>query len=338
MSNAETGRAASQEPLIVYSPVPPDDVLAIARQFLPAGFRFELVEAADLPAATRQADYVMGFIGRLADEVITQAPRLKLVQLMSVGYDTFNLGAARAACIPVSVNGGANAIAVAEHAIMLLLAALRRLTELDSQVRAGTWMRGPGGAPAPRIYEIWHSTIGIVGMGRIGQEVASRLQNWSARLVYYDPMRLPVEREKALNVTYLPLEELLAEADAVTVHVPLNDVTRHLIDGAALARMKPTAVLVNTARGGLVDEEALAQALLSGEIAAAGLDVLSQEPASADHPLLLLPNTILTPHIAGPTWQSWPRRFENCFANITRVQRGEPAQWVVPELADLFPH
>jgi glyoxylate reductase/D-3-phosphoglycerate dehydrogenase len=122
----------------------------------------------------------------------------------------------------------------------------------------------------------------------------------------------------------------------VTVHVPLSATTRHLIDAGALALMKHTAVLVNTSRGELVDEAALADALRNGRIGGAGLDVLSEEPPPGDHPLLSTPDTVLTPHVAGPTWQSWPRRFGNAYANITRVQRGERPQWVVPELADLI--
>jgi phosphoglycerate dehydrogenase-like enzyme len=306
------------------------DVLEIGRRLLPEGFTLEVVPAADLPAALRQADYLMGFIGRLSDETLHGARRLKLVQLMSVGYDTFNLAGARAARIPVAVNGGANAIAVAEHAIMLLLATMKHLADLNDGVHAGAW-RGA----QPRLYELWSSTIGIVGMGRIGQQVAERLQNWGATLTYYDPFRLAPQRERALGITYLPLEELLRAADAVTIHVPLSDETRHLIDARALGLMKPTAVLVNTARGELVDERALAEAIRGGRIGGAGLDVLSQEPPPKEHPLFGLPNVILTPHVAGPTWQSWPRRFGNCYANIARVQRGEKPEWVVPELADL---
>jgi D-3-phosphoglycerate dehydrogenase len=172
-------------------------------------------------------------------------------------------------------------------------------------------------------------------MGRIGQEVAKRLAGWDATILYYDPFRLSAEREKDLGVSYVELDALLRTSDAVTVHVPLNASTRNLIDAESLSLMKPTAVLVNTARGGLVDEEALAIALREGRILGAGLDVLSQEPPPQDHPILELPNVILTPHTAGPTWQSFPRRFANCFANIERVQRGEPPLWVVEELADL---
>ena len=321
------------EPTIVMPEHPnlEPDVVAIAREMLPAGFRLDLVNPADLPRALGAADYLMGFIGPLSDEMLGDARRLKLVQLLSVGYDNFNLAGARAARLAVAVNGGANAIAVAEHAIMLMLATLKRLTELNDRVHGGAW-RGA----QPRLYELWSSTVGIVGMGRIGQEVARRLENWGATLVYYDPFRLTPDREQALGVRYLPLDELLGISDAVTVHVPLNDQTRHLIDARALGLMKPTAVLVNTARGGLVDEDALVDAVESGRIGGAGLDVLSQEPPPNDHPLFGLPNVVLTPHMAGPTWQSWPRRFGNSYANISRVQRGEKPEWVVPELADLL--
>ncbi len=307
------------------------DVVAIGRQMLPPGFELRLVPAERLTQELRDADYLMGFIGSLDDTALAGAARLKLVQLLSVGYDRFNLAGARAARVPVAVNGGANAIAVAEHAILLMMATLRHLTDLDAGVRAGRW-----GAGSTRLYELWSSTVGIVGMGRIGQEVAQRLGGWNSTLIYYDPARLAPTRERELGAAFVSLEELLGRADVVTVHVPLSGATRQLIDGRALARMKPTAVLVNTSRGELVDEVALADALRSGRIGGAGLDVLSAEPPPADHPLLSTPNTVLTPHVAGPTWQSWPRRFGNAYANITRVQRGERPQWVVPELADLI--
>jgi phosphoglycerate dehydrogenase-like enzyme len=322
-------------PCIVYAPPPAADVLAIAEGLLPPGYDFQVVDTGAIPDALPAADYLMGFIGRLPPGALAGAPRLRLVQLMSVGYDTFDLEGARAAGVPVAVNGGANAIAVAEHAVMLMLATLKRLTELNGAVHNGQWRSGPSGEV--RLYELWHSTVGIVGMGRIGRQVAQRLRGWEATLCYFDPLRLPPAEEQALGVTYLPLERLLAESDVVTVHVPLSDQTRHLIDARALALMKPSAVLVNTSRGGLVDEVALAEALRTGGILGAGLDVLSAEPPPADHPLLPLPNAVLTPHVAGPTWQSWPRRFTNCFANIDRVNRGEAPQWVVPELAELPP-
>jgi len=325
------------DPTIVFAPIMDPDVRAIADENLPKGFDFRNVAANDVPTAIQDADFLCGFLGNIPTDALVQAAgnRLKLVQLMSVGYDRFNLDGAREARLPVSVNGGANAIAVAEHAIMMMLVALKRVRALDQAVRSGGWRSASVGSD--RVYEIWHSTIGIVGMGRIGQEVAKRLANWEATIVYYDPYRLSPERERELGVRYVELDELLRTADAVSVHVPLNAKTRHLIDAESLSIMKPSAVLVNTARGELVEEEALVTALREGKIMGAGLDVLSQEPPPPDHPIFELSNVMLTPHTAGPTWQSFPRRFANCFANIERVQRGEKPLWVVEELADLFP-
>jgi phosphoglycerate dehydrogenase-like enzyme len=328
---------AMPEPTIVFAPLLEPDVRAIADALRPPNFGFRNVDLAEVPAAIQDADFLCGFIGPISTDALVSAAarRLKLVQLMSVGYDRFNLEGARQARLPVAVNGGANAIAGAEHAIMLILAALKHLHALDAAVRAGQWRGATAGVG--RVHELYGSTVGIVGMGRIGREVARRLVGWSATIVYYDPFRLSAEVEQELGVRYLELDQLLRIADAVTIHVPLNAKTRHLIDAESLSLMKPSAVLVNTARGGLVDEAALEVALREGRILGAGLDVLSQEPPPADHPLLDLPNVVLTPHTAGPTWESYPRRFANCFANIERVQRGDQPLWVVEELADLFP-
>jgi phosphoglycerate dehydrogenase-like enzyme len=333
--NHDNGTAMG-EPLIVFAPLMDPDVGAIAEELRPLDFGFLNVALEDVPAAILDADFLCGFIGPIDTDVLIAAAgrRLKLVQLMSAGYDRFNLEGARAARLPVAVNGGANAIAVAEHAIMLMLAAMKHLHALDAAVRAGQW-RGAA-TRAGRVHELYGATVGIVGMGRIGREVARRLAGWSATIVYYDPFRLNAEVERDLGVRYVELDQLLRMADAVTIHVPLNARTRHLIDAESLSVMKPSAVLVNTARGGLVDEEALGTALREGRILGAGLDVLSQEPPPADHPLLDRSNVILTPHTAGPTWESYPRRFANCFANIARVQVGEKPLWVVEELADLF--
>jgi phosphoglycerate dehydrogenase-like enzyme len=325
---------SGRRPIILYAPQLDDELRAIADDLRPPDFEFRNVAPAELPRALLEADYLCGFIGYLDSELLIAAAnqRLKLVQLMSAGYDRFNVEGARLARLPVADNGGANAIAVAEHAIMLILNALKHVHALDAAVRRGEWRGGVG-----RVYELCGSTVGIVGMGRIGREVARRLAGWQAHVVYYDPIHLSPELEQQLQVSYLDLDQLLRTADAVTVHVPLNATTRNLIDAESLSLMKPSAVLVNTARGGLVDEEALDVALRNKQLLGAGLDVFNQEPLSSDHPLLELDNLVLTPHSAGPTWQSFPRRFANCFANIQRVERGEAPLWVVDELADLFP-
>ena len=334
MGAAPEPAQAAPEPTIVFAPLLDAEVRSIAEPLIPPHFRFRNVSAEHLPTALLDADYLCGFVGPLDTDVLIAAARqrLKLVQLMSAGYDRFNVDGARQARLPVALNGGANAISVAEHAIMLMLASLKHVHTLDAAVRGGGWRSA---ARSLRVYELHGSTVGIVGMGRIGQEVAKRLAGWGVSIVYFDPLRLAAERERELGVTFVELDSLLRRADAVTVHVPLNAQTQHLIDAESLSVMKPTAVLVNTARGGLVDEDALALALRQGRLLGAGLDVLSQEPPPAEHPLFELSNVVLTPHTAGPTWQSYPRRFANCFANIERVQRGERPLWVIDELADL---
>jgi glyoxylate reductase/D-3-phosphoglycerate dehydrogenase len=323
------------EPTIFLAPELDADVLALARDLLPPGFRLDVAGREDLPAAAPDADYLLLFQGAgwLSDDTLRRARRLKLIQLLSVGYDDVNVAGARRAHVPVALNGGANALAVAEHTIMLMLAALKHLPALDQQVRAGRWRGGAVGALRPR--ELRGATVGIVGLGRIGQQVAQRLRGWDVRLLYAQPRRLPAVQEQALGVAYRPLDELLRASDVVSLHAPLNGLTHHLIDARALRQLRPTAVLVNTARGGLVDEAALAEALRRGRLGAAALDVLCAEPPPPDHPLLRLPNVVLTPHLAGPTWESWPRRFQNCYANIDRVERGERPWWVVPELSEL---
>lgn len=317
-------------------PVLSDEVLAIAQRFLPDGFELVTISKADLPARIGEIEYLLGMEpGWIDDEVLASAKKLKIVQLMNVGYDSFNVEGARKAQLPVSINGGANAISVAEHAIMFILALLRRLNVLDENVRTGVWRGGSMGTL--RIHEVWSQTVGIVGMGRIGQNVAARLRPFEpGEIVYYDPIRPSASREEAMGVRYLPLDELLKTADIVTLHVPLMPETRNLIDARSLKLMKKEAIIVNTSRGGLINEEDLAEALKNGTIAGAGLDVFSQEPPPLDHPLFALKNALLTPHMAGPTWESWPRRFQNCFENIARVSKGQSPQWVIPELAEVL--
>ena len=184
------------------------------------------------------------------------------------------------------------------------------------------------------MHEVREKTLGIVGLGTIGKKTARLAQAFGMRVIYYDISRLPEDQEDLLNVRFRLLRELLKEADIVSVHTPLNDSTRHLIGADELAHMKPSAILVNTARGPVVDEAALYKALTDGTIRAAGLDVFDQEPPQPDNPLFTLDNVILTAHLAGPTFESNTARVRNAFDNVQRVARGETPLWVVPELAD----
>jgi glyoxylate reductase len=234
---------------------------------------------------------------RVDPELLDAAPKLRVVANLAVGFDNVDVPAATERGVVVTNTPGVLTDATADLAFTLLLAAARRAGEGERLVRRGDWrVWGPNqllGRPVAR------QTLGIVGMGQIGSAVARRARGFDMPVVYFNRHRDP-EAEQATGARLVALDELLATSDFVSLHAPLNDESRHLIDGAALARMKPTAVLVNTARGALVDEAALVEALRAGTIAAAGLDVFEDEPAV--HPdLLALDNVVLTPHIGSAT-------------------------------------
>jgi len=214
-----------------------------------------------------------------------------------------------------------------------MLAVLKRLIRFHNDVVAGKWR--VGNQDEGRVYELGGKTVGIVGLGNIGKKVARRVSAFDARVQYYDIARLTEHEEDALGLRFVLFDELLRTSDIVTLHVPLDDSTRHLIGRRELALMKPTAILINTCRGPVVDEDALHAALSQGKIVGAGLDVMVEEPPKPNHPLFSLPNVTLTPHSAGPTWENWTARFRNGFDNIQRVAGGGKPRWVVPELAGL---
>jgi phosphoglycerate dehydrogenase-like enzyme len=323
------------DPRVVVVPPTFAEIAEIARQMAPAGF--ELVVArndpAELQAALATAEYMVCYPNVTSDDSLYRAaPRLKLFQLLSAGYDDVDLEAARRAKVPVCNNGGANAISVSEHTMMLMLAVSRRVIWQHGNVAAGRW-RGNG--PAPRMYEIFDKTLGIVGLGTIGKKVARLANAFRMRVQYFDIVRLPEHEEDALGVRFRLLRELLRTSDIVTMHVPLNDSTRHMIGAAELALMKPEAIIINTSRGPVIDEVALTRALSDNRLFGAGLDVFDQEPPPSDNPLFKLDNVLLTSHFAGPAWDNHVARFRNAFDNVQRVARGEPPLWVVPELAEL---
>ena len=317
--------------------VPPTfaEIAEIARKVAPSGFDLVVArnERAELEAALASAEYMVCYPNLTTDDAFYRsAPKLKLMQLLSAGYDDVDIEAARRAKVPVCNNGGANAISVSEHAMMLMLAVSRRVVWQHGNVSGGRW-RGNG--PAPRMYEVFDKTLGIVGLGTIGKKVARLGRAFGMRVQYYDIARLPEHEEDAFGVRFRLLRELLSTSDVVTLHVPLNDSTRHMIGAAELALMKPEAIIVNTSRGPVIDEPALTRALSDNKLFGAGLDVFDQEPPPPNNPLLKLDNVLLTSHFAGPTWDNHVARFRNAFDNVQRVHRGEKPLWVVPELAEL---
>jgi phosphoglycerate dehydrogenase-like enzyme len=317
----------------------PPHIQALAESLKPAGFTLKALppaaKAEEITAAMRDADYLVGFLRHLPDEAYTGAAKLKLVQVLSAGYDSVNIAGARKAHIPICQNGGANSVAVSEHAVLLILAVYRKLAAFHQNMAAGKWHQG-----IPKIVDVLElegKTVGIVGLGNIGEKAARRLRAFECHLVYYDIVRRSAEEEQKLGVRFVPFETLLETSDVVTLHVPLNDSTRHMIDAKALARMKPKSIVINTCRGEVVDEVALTSALQSGKILGAGLDTFAKEPTDPTNPLLKLPNVTLTPHSAGPTEESFAKRFRNGYANVQRVSSGQKPLWIIPEMKDLFP-
>jgi phosphoglycerate dehydrogenase-like enzyme len=221
-------------------------------------------------------------------DVLAAAPELRVIARVGVGTDSIDLEAATAHGVAVCTTPGANAATTADHTIALMLAALRRVPEHDRAIRAGRWPRGTRAVP----WELTGTTVGLVGFGAIGRLVAHRLIGFGVRLLVSDPA------EHEVVGTRVPLDRLLAESDVVSLHAPLTAETEHLIDAARLARMRPDAVLVNTSRGGLVDERAVMDALERGRLRAAALDVFEQEPPDAAR-LRCVPGLVVTPHLAG---------------------------------------
>jgi phosphoglycerate dehydrogenase-like enzyme len=314
---------------ILFCPTQPKVIMDLVRELTPAGF--ELVPAdLDTPQfyeAAADAEYYLGFARRMGNEFFRAAPKLKLVQLTSAGYDQVDPEAARKAKVPVSNNGGANAIAVSEHAMMLMLAVYKRCVQFHNSVVAGNWRVGN---PADvRVHEISGATLGIVGLGNIGKKVARRAKAFDMKVQYYDIKRLTEDQEDALGVRFVLFDELLRTSDVVSMHVPLDDTTRNMIGARELGLMKRDAIIVNTCRGPVIDENALYATLKDNKIFGAGLDVMVEEPPQPKHPLFSLPNVIFTPHSAGPTWENYIARFRNGFDNIQRVAAGRAPLWVV---------
>ncbi len=280
--------------------------------------------------AVAGADVVIGdylFEVPISRRVVERMDRCRLIQQPSVGYQQIDVDAAAERGIPVCNAAGGNNVAVAEHTIMMALALMKHPLWLDAEVRKGGWPQLEVGARGH--FELAGKVWGIVGFGRIGRELATRLQGWDVDVRYFDPVAAPPEVEEELGAVRRDLDELLGEADVVSLHTPLTEGTRHLVDADALARMRESAYLINVARGEIVDQAALVEALRDGTIKAAALDVFEEEPLRSGDPLTELDNVILTPHTAGTPAEAQVRIIKMTAENVRRVMRGEPPRNVV---------
>jgi glyoxylate reductase len=278
----------------------------------------------ELLARVAGCDGVLTLLTDRVDDAFLDAagPQLRVVANYAVGYDNIDMPACRARGVAVGNTPGVLTETTADLAFALLMAATRRLPEGSRYVRDGRWKTwGPLLLLGPDVHG---ATIGIVGFGRIGQAVARRAQGFGMRILYHDVQQLPEGVTSPLGASYRPLEALLAEADFVSLHVNLSEVTRHLINAETLAWMKPTAVLVNTSRGPVVDQAALAEALRDGTIWAAALDVTDPEPIRMDDPLVGLDNCLIVPHIASASRATRGKMAAMAAANLLAGVRGEP--------------
>ena len=239
---------------------------------------------------------IISRMGRIDAPVFDAAPGLRVISKHGVGVDNIDVTEASARGVPILVASGANAVSVAEHAMALLFAVSKKLVTLDGGLRAGRWEK-----PGFKGRELAGSSLGLVAFGAIARQTAVYARAFGMEVMAFDPF-CPAEAFEAAGVARAEsLDDLVARCDVVSLHSPLTPETRHLIDADRLARMKPEAILINTARGGLIDEAALAEALRAGRIAGAGLDTFAQEPPAADHPFWSEPRLVMTPHIGGVT-------------------------------------
>ena len=303
----------------------------LMREWLPPSLELVTLdtdERVELFAKLAIADFII--TAKLDGEMIAAAPQLKLIQLAGVGFDGVDVAAATARRLPVAQTVEGTIIGVAEHTLLLMLALYKQLLVADAALRRGEWLVWQ---LRPTSYTLNGKLVGIAGFGKIGQAVARRCQAFGARVIYHDVARANEAVERELGASFVTRDELLATADVVSVHTPLTPATRGAFDEAAFRVMKPTAIFINTARGEVVNEAALVRALEEKWIAGAGLDVFEQEPIRADHPLLQLPNVVLTPHIATGTRDSIIEKTRAACDNFLRVINGElPINVINPQI------
>ena len=320
--------------VIIYGPN--ESALPDYQRFAPEGLEVGWVDSTkpldDQAADMKDVQVALVAGADVSVEVAGRAPNLKLVQTTSAGTNTLDKTALGEMGIRVANNGGGNAVAVAEHTVGLLMSTLRKFQLQFEAVKAGEWASDIRQKWFSQANEIAGKTVGIVGLGRIGFEVARRLQGWDCDIVFYDVVDPPSGIAEEFNLTRVSLDELLQSSDIVTIHTPLNSQTTAMLSDREFDLMKPTAVLINACRGPVIDEAALIRALQNDKIAQAGLDVLEEEPTPVDNPLLKMDNVLVTPHMAGFSQQSMEKSRTFALYNAARVLRGEdPESIVLPD-------
>lgn len=300
----------------------------ILKSVVPEGY---VVKTLDEPTQEQlvkeaaDADYLL-VSGRLKIDkgVLESAKKLKMIQRTGVGTEMLDMEEIKSRGIPVYVNAGVNARSVAEHTLTLMLSCLKRIPAIDRQVRNGVWKKQETGTSC---HELYGKTVALVGMGAIGRQVATYLHCFGAKIIYTDLFRMSEEQEVALGATYVSsFEELLPLADILSFHCPLTDNNKEMLNASTISKIKDGAIVVNTARGKLINESDLYEAVSSGKLASAGLDVHYEEPMLQDNPLCALDNVILSPHIAGLSFETFHSMMKGAVENIVEFEEGNLEQ------------
>ncbi len=290
--------------------------LEVIHRLKPEGFTIAFAktnEQSEHLEMVRHADVLMAAGTFITAEMIAQAPRLKLIQKWGIGVDKIDLEAAKGAGVTVAITAGATSIPVSEHTLMLILATSRRLPLAHRSLQEGKWIASELRTVCAKLDG---KTVGLFGFGNIARFVAKRLGGFDVNIIYHSRTRLDPAIEKQLNVQYVDFDTLLSQSDILSLHAPLTEHTKHLFNAQTFGKMKRGAMLINTARGELIDETALVDALRSGQLSSAGLDTFEGEPPRADHPLLHMDQVVATPHSAGGVYDNVPHIVGHMYRNI----------------------
>ena len=296
-------------------------------ELLPAEkFQIEIVNTQEKYDMLTDAEVIILRIFKINREVIERNKNLKFIQKWGAGFDTIDIEAAGERNIYVANAPGANAYAVSELAVMHILAVYRNLIVQHEAMKKGEWTKNDY---IDRSYGIFGKIVGLIGCGSIGKGVAKKVQAFGATVQYYDVFRMSELEEKSLDMKYVELDELLKTSDIISLHLPLTVATRNLINKEKIELMKPTAIIINTARGGIINEEDLIEALINNRILGAGLDCIANEPVQPGDPILEAPNVTLTPHIGGTSADLLVHMVPLMAENIINFEKQQEIKYVV---------
>lgn len=293
------------------------------QSLLPPGFMIEFADVNEKEChrqLLKDADYVFLGASYLDAELIQGATKLKMIQKWGIGVDKIDLQAAKARDIPVAITNGSNAAQVAEQAVLLMLATLRRLSYAQKSFMAGKW---PNTELRTTCLQLTGKTVGLFGFGNIARQVAKQLHGFDVKIIYHSRQRVALDIEQRFKAEYVDFDTLLRQSDVLSLHAPFNAQTKDIISNQAFQKMKRSAIIVNTARGELIDEPALVQAIKEQRIFGAGLDVFVNEPPQMDNPLFSLDNVVVTPHAGASVKEAVTKIVEHGFHNIALFESGQ---------------